>query len=128
MRKRDEFRLDVISSLDEEIVDKATKKRIALMAGMKKTAIKARLIAIIAVSVALILIASLVMIPHFLGGDPLPTDPAPTDPMQTEPVPTEPVIPIQKQIPVYEGMTVSNEAPSATLSLDIMRLGSKKVI
>ncbi len=130
MSKRNDFKLDLISRLDDGVVDKATEKRINLLATLKKKNIGKRLVIVLVAAVLLLAtVGGGLLVALFGGGEdlPEPTEPFQTDPLPTDPAPTEPVVPVEKQIPVYEGMTVSNEAP-VTSTLSIKRLASKKVI
>jgi|GEM_PF-3376447 len=89
---KDHFTLDVVSAIDEDILDKNLKKRFELWfkRGKRKTA---RWVPIVAAAACLCILLSTIFI--LLPGPDIP-GPGPDD----------------KQIPVYRGMTVSNEPPA----------------
>lgn len=85
MKKRDEIKLEVLSRIDDNIIDRQTEKRFRLLIKGKYS--RKKIIAWMSSAAALLLVCSLlftVLLPVLL-----------------------------KQIPVYQGMTVSNTSPIA---------------
>lgn len=97
---KDEFTLDVVSAIDDDVIEKNLKKRFELWLkrGKRKTM---RWASVIAVAACLCLLISTILILM-----PRPDVPGP-GPDIPGPGPDE-----EKQIPVYRGMTVSNEPPA----------------
>ena len=97
---KDEFTLDVVSAIDDDVIEKNLKKRFKLWLkrGKRKTM---RWASVIAVAACLCLLISTILILM-----PRPDVPGP-GPDIPGPGPDE-----EKQIPVYRGMTVSNEPPA----------------
>ena len=85
MSKKDDLKIDIMSSIDDEIIEKHTKKRFDLMSGKGFGRKRKTIAAIIAFAACLAMLASFIVV-------------------------ILPLIPTG-QIPVYQGMTVSNEAP-----------------
>ena len=82
MKRNDEFRLNVISEIDDEIIERATLKRDKLLR-RPKVSIRKKIIALGSLAAMLVMIiGSIFMIP-----------------------------PDDRQVPVYTGMTVSNVNP-----------------
>ncbi len=105
MSKRDDFKIDIMSSIDDDIIEKHTKKRFMLMNGKNSGGGKKTLVAIIAFAACFALFASVLVM-------------------------LLPIIP-SGQIPVYQGMTVSNEAPAVTVQtyhppISVLSMTSKK--
>ncbi len=104
MSKRDDLKIDIMSSIDDDIIEKHTKKRFDLLSGKGFGRKRKTLAAIIALAACLAMLASFIVVI-------LPLIPA-------------------GQIPVYQGMTVSNEAPNVTVKAPrpiISRLSSTAV-
>lgn len=97
--KKEEFTLDVVSAIDDDVIEKNLKKRFELWfkRGKRKTM---RWASMVAVAACLCILISAVFI--FLPGPGVP-GPGPDIP---GPGPDE-----EKQVPVYRGMTVSNDLP-----------------
>lgn len=95
MNKKDEIKLEVLSQIDDDIIEKQTKKRFALMTG-KPRKNRGKMIPILSSAAALVLVCGILLVMLF----PL----------------------LGKQVPVYEGMTISNTAPTAKLAVDLDRL------
>ena len=91
MRNKQDFTLDVISSIDEDIVNDNLNKRFALWFSRAQKK-KNHWIPILASAAAFILIVTTIFL--FLPDDS-----------------QVPIDPTGKQVPIYQGMTVSNEAP-----------------
>ncbi len=89
MAEHKHFTLDVISGIDEDIVDRNLNRRSDLWFKRAKRKKKA-LIPIVSIAASLILILTSVFL----------------------------LLPIEKQVPVYQGMTVSNDAPQIQASAD----------
>ena len=90
MNKRDEIKIEVLSSIDEEIIDKQTDKRYRLM--LKNRMSRKKLMSVSSAAACLLLACSIlfaVWLPVLFG-----------------------------QVPVYEGMTVSNENPVAQMNAE----------
>ena len=85
MSKKDDLKIDIMSSIDDEIIEKHTKKRFDLLSGKGFGRKRKTIAAIIAFAACLAVLASFIVV-------------------------ILPLIPTG-QIPVYQGMTVSNEAP-----------------
>ena len=85
MSKKDDLKIDIMSSIDDEIIEKHTKKRFDLLSGKGFGRKRKTIAAIIAFAACLAMLASFIVV-------------------------ILPLIPTG-QIPVYQGMTVSNEAP-----------------
>ena len=103
MNDKQKFTLDVISSIDDDVLEKNLKKRFELWfkKGKRKST---RWMPIVAAAACLCLLISSLL--WFLP-TPGPTPgPGPDDPVQDT-----------RQIPIYLGMTVSNEAPSVDQAL-----------
>ncbi|MBR2354573.1 MAG: hypothetical protein IKA76_08745 [Clostridia bacterium] len=83
--KRDEAKLDMLNGIDEEIIDRNTEKRISMMQAVRRKTQRRILIPILAGAASFFFLFSVVML-LFRGGD----DPT-----------------VEKQIPIYQGMTVS---------------------
>ena len=110
MRKKEEMTLDVISGIDDDIVEKNMRKRFELWlkkAKPKKNAFLHTLIA--AACLCIIITSAILLIPNnMFGGPGFTTDqPNVTQPNVTQPNVTLPA----KQVPIYQGMTVSNTKP-----------------
>jgi len=102
MNKKHEIEIEVLSSIDDEIIDNQTEKRYRLLTGKPK---KSRRTVIVTWTAAasVVLVCSIllgVLLPMFFGKTPL----------------------TPQQVPVYEGMTVSKTLPSAKLSVDLTRV------
>ncbi|MBQ2806230.1 MAG: leucine-rich repeat domain-containing protein [Clostridia bacterium] len=107
MRKdKKEFALDVVSGIDEEIVDRNLAKRYKLWQrrGRRNRVV---LISLVAAFVCISLIAGVFMtvLPEIFTGEEQPTGMAETTDLPGD---------VIKQVPIYRGMTVSNNAPSAS--------------
>jgi len=89
MSKKDDLKIDIMSSIDDEIIEKHTKKRFDLLSGKGFGRKRKTIAAIIAFAACLAMLASFIVV-------------------------ILPLIPTG-QIPVYQGMTVSNEAPNITV-------------
>ena len=93
MNKKDEIKIDVLSQIDDDIIEKQTRKRFALMTGKpKKNHVK--MISILSSAAAFVLVCGILLgmlWPMLFDG---------------------------RQVPVYEGMTVSNTAPTVKLDID----------
>lgn len=85
MNDKQNRRLEIVSRIDDDIVERNTQKRVALMWGNKR---KKWIISAVSMAAALTLIATTVILLVTLLG---------------------------KQVPIYTGMTVSNEAPANVL-------------
>ena len=96
MRNNQVFTMNVISKIDEDIVNENLNKRFALWFNRAERK-SMRRIPILATAAAFILIITSIFL--FLPDD----TPAP-------------VVPSGKQVPIYQGMTVSNEAPAVQLA------------
>ncbi len=130
MSKRDDLKIDIMSSIDDDIIEKHTKKRIELINGRRTAGGRKITVALVAVVVCLSVLMSVMI---GLLQDPGPTLPDDTTgqettghteslpsypPDHTETVPsdppdqteTAPTVPMGR-VPVYQGMTVSNQAP-----------------
>ena len=95
MNKKDEIKIEVLSQIDDDIIEKQTKKRFALMTGKPRKNHR-KMVSVLGAAAAFVLICSI-----FLGI----------------------LLPMLfKQIPVYEGMTISNTAPSASMEINLDRL------
>ncbi len=105
MNKKQELEIEILSSIDDEIIDKQTAKRYRLLTGKPR---KSRRAVITAWTTA----ASLVLVCSILLGVLLPMLFKRDNP------------PVSQQVPVYEGMTVSKTLPSAKLSVDLSRVPS----
>ena len=89
MNKKDEIKLEVLSSIDDNIIEKQTDKRYRLM--MKNKFSRKKLATIISSAACFLIVFSMLftlILPMLL-----------------------------KQVPVYQGMSISNDAPLQTLSL-----------
>ena len=107
MRKdKKEFALDVVSGIDEEIVERNLAKRYKLWQrrGRRNHVV---LISLVAAFVCISLIAGVFMtvLPEIFTGEEQPTGMAETTDLPGD---------VIKQVPIYRGMTVSNNAPSAS--------------
>lgn len=85
MNDKQKRRLEIVSRIDDDIVERSTKKRIFLLRGNKR---KKWIISITSMAAALALIATTVILLVTMLG---------------------------KQVPIYTGMTVSNEMPTDVL-------------
>ncbi len=85
MKREDKIKLGVISSIDDDFIDEATKSRVLYSSKSKKSFFRSPKFAAIAASVAIIISSLAVFFTIMLNGG--------------------------KEIPVYRGMTVSSEAP-----------------
>ena len=90
--RRDEAKLDMLDGIEEEIVHRNTEKRITLMAGLRRKKRKKILLPTIASAACFLLLASAGLL-LFLKRD-------------------------TKQVPIYQGMTVSSNYRSATLEAE----------
>ncbi|MBO5416887.1 MAG: hypothetical protein J6A83_09705, partial [Clostridia bacterium] len=88
-KKRDDIKIDIISEIDDDIIEKNTKRRFELFGKLAERRKKKKKIAIAWLSAA----ASLMLIFGILMAVILPV--------------------LTKQVPVYQGMTVSGEFPTA---------------
>ena len=95
MNKKDEIKLEVLSQIDDDIIEKQTKKRFALITGKPKKN-RRKMISILSSAAALMLVCG-ILLAVFL-----------------------PIL--SKQVPVYEGMTISNTAPTEKLAVDLESL------
>ena len=101
-------KLDILSGIDEEIIDKHTARRAELLAAATGRRRRQRLIALVAIAAALALMLASVGVMLLLPGDPdagISTDNT-TGGTIGDTVP-------EKQVPIYQGMTVSNTKPTA---------------
>ena len=84
MNNKDKFKLDVLSRIDEEIIDRNTKKRIELL---KKTK-KAKILPKVWIQIGAVAACLVIMLPILF------------------------MLFVNKQVPVYTGMSVSSSVPS----------------
>ncbi len=107
MKQNDERKIDIISGIDDTYLEKATNTRIFLFSKMKKKNSRA-FIPWVAMAASLVLVvgAVLAILPHLDPNSP----PVETTPPSVE---TGGMIPSNKQIPIYQGMTVSSTNPQA---------------
>ncbi len=98
MNRKDEMKIEILSNIDERIIDKQSVKRYDYLSG--KAAKRKKFITGLCSAACFILLFSVV----FTVILPMLTE-QPDDP-------TPPVV-VTKQVPVYEGMTVTNELPAA---------------
>jgi len=93
MKKEHEKRLDILDSIDDDIIEKHTKKRYALLSGKAPKQNKPRFVLAVAACLALLVVASsFLILPRLWHDD-------------------------SKQIPVYQGMTISSEKQTETADL-----------
>ena len=83
MNKKEKFKLDIIDRIDEDIIEKKTEERYALLSRMKKTFNRKTFIKITSAAASFFIIFGIVLT----------------------------VILLMAKVPVYTGMTVSGEAP-----------------
>ena len=138
MSERNNFTLDVISDIDEEIIDKNLKKRFVLWSKKSKRR-NSHLISLIASAACFCIIVSAIFYATY-GGVPLRPDTPPIGSMPPGSVPpgsmppgsmppgsmppgSTPIVPDNRQIPIYQGMTVSTEAPTTNVSPSASRSG-----
>ncbi len=110
MKKNDNIKLDMVSNIDEAIVNEATDQRIALSKKAAGAAIlwRKRFLALGSMAASFLVVCSLLLL-FFLPDD--PQNPPATTPTVTNP-------PILQQVPVYRGMTVSGQATPAPASAE----------
>ena len=105
MRKQEDlFRLDVISGIDDEIIDRHLKKRFALWFKRKKRRVRYLPLIAAILSVALLMGGALALFPLLVPQSDIPDDDGT--------IPDNGILPDGRQIPIYLGMTVSTEAPA----------------
>ncbi len=110
--KKNRINLEAISNIDDDIIESATNERVRLLTALKKKNISKRFVIILVAAVLVLAMVGGTLIALFSGGDPGISDP-------TDPVPTEPVVPVEKQMPVYEGMTASKDNPKISAGLSL---------
>lgn len=91
MKKQHEKRLDILDSIDDDIIDKQTKKRHDLLTKQRK---KPRFVLAMVACLALLVVASsFLILPNFWNDD-------------------------SKQVPIYQGMSISGEKQTEAADLD----------
>lgn len=94
-KSKNEIKLDILSGISDDIVERNTVKRIALIAKRKRAAARVRRIITVAVAAVLVLLLGTGGIFFMLNG--------------------------AKTVPVYEGMTASKTSPLQTLDAENLR-------
>ncbi len=87
--------LDIVSRIDDEIIEKNTVKRANLLMGKGKRNNKKLVLLLVAVITLIALMASTLIVLLLPNGD--------------DGQPTPPVEPVEKQVPIYQGMSISDE-------------------
>ncbi len=119
MKDRENLRIDIISSISDVYIDEATGERMSASSRLKKR----KNIYIFATScAAAILIFISALLPFLL----LPTDEVPSGGIPNGGIPSGGIVAPQKKVPVYTGMTVSNESPFSSDGTEILLLSKDK--
>ena len=112
MNKKDEFKIELVSQIDEDLVERVTEKRFSLLERLHAK-IKKRRIRMIGASVGaaalvacVLLLAMLLPMLSFPGGGGEGGDGSGTGSLGGLPIQPDP-----RQIPIYQGMSVSDMAP-----------------
>jgi len=123
MHKRDEWKIDLISGIDEKLVDRVSEERFQLLSRLRAR-IKKRNRRILGVSITAGALAACILILALL----LPALLLPAGSGGGGEGSGTPILPAGKQIPIYQGMSVSDTAPvvSESAALDSVLLLSAK--
>lgn len=98
MNKKQEINLEILSRIDGEIIEKSTLKRAKLIAAMGKRRGRRLAVLLVAIITLVALLTSTLIVLLMRGPD---------GPVVEQP--TEPIIPVEKQVPIYQGMSVSDK-------------------
>lgn len=103
MKKNHEALLEVLADLDDRIIEIGTEGRIKLLNGVNTAHLQLkRILALSSVAAIFLLVLTLTLFRLFM----------PNAPGNTQPI----IIPPEKQVPIYEGMTVSTENNAAPVA------------